>query len=89
MGRKEVIFWDVDTQRDFLSAGGRLYVPGAAEIVPAISSVRKFALTSGFSIIASIDYHSMDDLKISLDPDFKATFPPHCLADTPGGERLG
>ena len=43
MGRKEAIFWDVDTQRDFLSAGGRLYVPGAAKIVPAVSSVRKFA----------------------------------------------
>lgn len=89
MGRKEVIFWDVDTQRDFLSAEGRLYVPDAAKVVPAISRVRKFALTGGFSIIASIDYHSMDDPEISLDPDFKTTFPPHCLADTTGGERLG
>jgi nicotinamidase/pyrazinamidase len=89
MGCKGAIFWDVDTQRDFLSAGGRLYVPGAANIIPAVSSVRKFALVGGYSIIASIDYHSMDDPEISLNPDFKTTFPPHCLAGDPGGERLG
>ena len=28
------IFWDVDTQVDFMLPTGKLYVPGAEQIVP-------------------------------------------------------
>ena len=27
-----MIFWDVDTQRDFMEAAGALYVPGAEDL---------------------------------------------------------
>jgi nicotinamidase-related amidase len=29
-----VIFWDVDTQYDFMRADGKLYVPDAEHIIP-------------------------------------------------------
>ncbi len=77
---QDTIFWDVDTQFDFLHSTGRLYVPGADRIVDTISEARRFALTNGFSLIADVDWHSRDDPEISPKPDFKTTFPPHGMA---------
>ncbi len=87
--KKDIVFWDVDTQFDFMRPEGRLYVPGAENIIDQISQVRKFALENGFSIIASTDWHSTDNQEISDNPDFKQTFPPHCMANKPGSERVG
>jgi nicotinamidase/pyrazinamidase len=87
--KNDIIFWDEDTQFDFMRPEGRLYVPGAEGIIDKISQVRKFALENGFSIIASTDWHSTDNQEISDNPDFKQTFPPHCMADEPGSERVG
>ena len=85
----DTLFWDVDTQFDFMMPEGRLYVPGAEEIIEKVSDVRRFALDNGFSLMADIDWHSADDPEISQTPDFKETFPPHCMADQPGSERVG
>lgn len=87
--KKDIVFWDVDTQFDFMRPEGRLYVPGAEDIIEKISQTRRFALENGFSIIASTDWHSTDNQEISDNPDFKQTFPPHCIADEPGSERVG
>ena len=87
--KKDILFWDVDTQYDFMRPEGKLYVPGAEEIIEKISQVRKYALDNGFSIIASSDWHSKDNPEISDNPDYKQTFPPHCMADEPGSERVG
>ena len=86
---KHTIFWDVDTQFDFMRPEGKLYVPGAEEIVGKVSEVRKFAFDNGFSMIADVDWHSTDNNEISESPDFKQTFPPHCMAGSTGSERIG
>jgi len=87
--RKDTIFWDVDTQSDFMQPEGKLYVPGAEEIIDQISQIRKYALQNGFSIIADVDWHSADNDEISDAPDFKQTFPAHCMVGSPGSERVG
>jgi nicotinamidase/pyrazinamidase len=84
-----VIFWDIDTQFDFMNPQGKLYVPGADGIVDNVSRARRFALENGHSIIASTDWHSLEDKEISLSPDYKVTFPAHCLAGEPGSQRVG
>lgn len=86
---KDTIFWDVDTQFDFMMPAGRLYVPGAETIVETVSTARRWALDHDFSIVADIDWHSTDDPEISDTPDLKETFPPHCMADHSGSERVG
>jgi len=87
--KKQTVFWDVDTQFDFMRPEGKLYVPEAESIIDKVSEVRKFALENGFSIIADIDWHSAGNKEISDSPDFKRTFPPHCMAGSPGAERVG
>ena len=89
MKRKKIIFWDVDTQFDFMKPQGALYVPGAEEIIGKVGEVRRFALESGYSILSDVDWHRMDNPEISEQPDMKTTFPPHCMAGTPGAERVG
>jgi len=87
--KEKTLFWDVDTQFDFMQPEGKLYVPGAETIIPNVSDVRRFALEGGYSMVADIDWHSDDNTEISDEPDFKETFPPHCMAGEPGSERVG
>jgi nicotinamidase/pyrazinamidase len=87
--KKDVLFWDVDTQYDFMRPEGRLYVSGAEAILDNVSEARRFALDHGYSIIASADWHIKGNKEITGKPDFKAIFPPHCIAGSPGSERVG
>lgn len=87
--KKNPLFWDVDTQFDFMRPEGHLYVPGAETIIDTVSEVRRFALDHGFSILADVDWHRRDNPEISDTPDFRETFPPHCMAGEPGSERVG
>jgi nicotinamidase/pyrazinamidase len=87
--KKDTLFWDVDTQYDFMRPEGRLYVAGAEGIIDTVSEARRFALENGYSIIAATDWHREGNKEISDKPDFKTTFPSHCMAGKPGSERVG
>jgi nicotinamidase/pyrazinamidase len=86
---RDTLFWDVDTQFDFMRPEGKLYVPGAETIIDKVSEIRRFALANGYSIVADVDWHSLANAEISDTPDFEQTFPPHCMAGEPGSERVG
>ncbi|HEV8398637.1 MAG TPA: isochorismatase family cysteine hydrolase [Gemmatimonadales bacterium] len=83
-----VIFWDVDTQYDFMKADGKLYVPDAEHIIPNLRKLTDFAHGHGVRIVASADDHVREHTEISDMPDWKATFPPHCLRGTPGQKKI-
>lgn len=83
-----LIFWDVDTLHDFMRSEGRLYVPGAEEIIPVVRALTDFAHEHRIPIVASADDHDPSDAEISEDPDWKTTFPPHCIRGTPGQLKL-
>jgi len=40
-------------------------------------------------MLGDIDWHSSENDEISENPDFKQTFPPHCIAGSQGSERVG
>ena len=63
--KKDILFWDVDTQFDFMNSQGNLYVPGAEAIIDKVSETRRLALDNGFSMLADIDWHSRQDAEIS------------------------
>jgi nicotinamidase/pyrazinamidase len=84
----EMIFWDVDTQVDFIEPNGRLYVSGSEAIIPNLARLTDHARRTGIQIVADICDHTEDDDEISDHPDFKSTFPPHCLRGTPGQEKI-
>lgn len=84
----DVIFWDVDTQYDFIHSDGKLYVPGSEQIVPVLGRLTELARVAGIRVVASADDHTLDDAEISDDPDYMETFPPHCMRETGGQEKI-
>src|SRR5207253_10994835 len=82
------IFWDVDTQVDFMEQSGKLYVPGAREIAPALEQLVDAAREAGLVHVASADDHELTDPEISDTPDFRNTYPRHCLRGTRGAEKI-
>lgn len=84
-----IVFWDVDTQVDFMEPGGSLYVFGAERLRPNLALLTDTARRLSITIVHSTDDHDMADEEIDArDPDYAGTFPPHCLTGTPGWERV-
>ncbi|HIH11974.1 TPA: cysteine hydrolase [Candidatus Woesearchaeota archaeon] len=79
-------FWNVDTQHDFMRREGALYVAGAEAIEPNLTSLTQLADQEGIVVVNTADYHTCDSTELSDTPDFRNTFPPHCLQGTPGVE---
>ena len=73
----DVIFWEVDTQADFMLPGGKLYVPGAEKLLPNIRRLTDAARKGKVFLVSHGCFHTSDD------PEFKM-FPPHCVQGTPG-----
>jgi len=83
-----VVLWDVDTQVDFMLPEGKLYVPGAESTIPAMARLVGAARSAGIPHVASADDHELTDPEIVDDPDFRDTYPPHCLRGTKGAEKI-
>lgn len=82
------IFWDVDTQADFMRASGKLYVPDSEAIIPVLGRLTDYAHARGIRIVASADDHLAGHRELSDAPDWKETFPEHCMHGTPGQQKL-
>lgn len=76
----KTVFFDVDTQIDFLYPAGALYAPGAERILPLIARLNQRAADSGAVVISSMDAHSEND------PEFRE-WPPHCVVGTVGQQK--
>ena len=73
----KTIFFDVDTQIDFVYPAGALYVPGAEQIVDNVARLNRFSASQGFPLISDTDAHSEND------PEFH-DWPAHCVTGTVG-----
>jgi nicotinamidase/pyrazinamidase len=81
MVSRKVIFWEVDTQKDFLLPGGKLYVPGAEKLLPNLRKLTQAAREESVFLVSHGCFHAPDD------PEFKI-FPLHCVKGTPGAEYV-
>ncbi len=75
------VFWEVDAQADFMLPDGKLYVPGAEEIIPNLNRLVETVRQGRVFLISSADAHNPDDLELR-------DWPPHCLKGTPGSDLL-
>jgi len=84
----KLIFWNVDTQIDFIEPQGKLYVQGAEEIKPTLGRITRLAREKSLIVVNTADFHHEDSAELSENPDFMTTFPVHCMAGTEGAEFI-
>ncbi|MGI8745844.1 MAG: cysteine hydrolase family protein [Bryobacteraceae bacterium] len=72
----KTVFFDIDTQIDFMYPAGALYVPGAESIVPLITALNHAAPL----VISTMDAHAEDDAEFQI-------YPHHCVAGTLGQHK--
>jgi nicotinamidase/pyrazinamidase len=78
---RNLVFWEVDAQADFMLPGGKLYVPGAEKLLPNLRRLTDAARQGRVFLVSHGCYHTKDD------PEF-TTFPPHCVKGTPGAQLV-
>ena len=78
---KKIIFLDIDTQYDFMTKNGALYVKGVESIIHNLKKLTNFAEKNNILIISTQDTHRRDD------PEFKE-FGPHCVKGTGGHKKI-
>jgi nicotinamidase/pyrazinamidase len=86
MNVSDYIFWNVDTQFDFVSPNGKLYVPGAELLKPNWKKLTQLAKLKSLVVVNTADWHYSDSAELSEHPDFVNSFPLHCMANTSGAE---
>lgn len=82
--KNRIIFWNVDTQYDFMRSHGKLYVQGAELIEPNLSQITALARKHKKVIVNTADWHTPGSKELSATPDFVNTFPEHCMESTSG-----
>jgi nicotinamidase/pyrazinamidase len=70
------LFFDIDTQIDFLFPAGALYVPQSEKLVPTIAALNRRAPI----LISTMCAHQEND------PEF-SQYPPHCIIGTVGQQK--
>jgi len=73
----KTVYFDIDTQIDFLFPAGSLHVPGAQQLIPALHRLNHHAAKYGHPLVSSMCAHTEDD------PEFKQ-WPAHCVIGTVG-----
>jgi nicotinamidase/pyrazinamidase len=85
---ESILFWNVDTQIDFIEPTGKLYVTGAEKLKPVLKKITHFAAENHIRVINTCDFHLINSVELSQNPDFKTSFPEHCMAGTTGAEFI-
>lgn len=91
MKRNKTIFYDVDTQNDFMNQKGALYVPEAEEIKGALAELTQYACEKGIPIFGSVDRHFGTEEYKEREGELKRNggpFPDHCFDGTAGQKKI-
>jgi nicotinamidase/pyrazinamidase len=76
----KTVFFDIDTQIDFVFPAGALYAPGAEKIIPTVAKLNHHAAKHRIPLVSTMDAHSEND------PEFR-DWPHHCVVDTMGQQK--
>lgn len=82
------LFWNVDTQIDFIYPRGKLYVQDAENLRPQWKRLTRLADKKKIQVVNTADYHYPNSAELDANPDFENTFPEHCMANTRGADFI-
>jgi nicotinamidase-related amidase len=85
MKSDQTIFYDINTQRDFVLHDGKFHIEGAENLVPKWKAITDLARDQKVKIVCSVDCH------VPGDPQLKSwggPYPDHCMAGTSGQQKI-
>ncbi len=85
------IFYDVDTQNDFMNSNGALYVPGAESLKENIRLLTEYARAKKIKIAGSVDRHFGTEKYKEREGELHrwgGPFPDHCMVGTKGELKI-
>jgi len=85
------IFYDVDTQNDFMNKDGALYVPDAELIKPNLKLITRCAFRNRTPVIGSVDRHFGTEEYKEREGELArwgGPFPDHCMDGTFGQKKI-
>ena len=81
----KLLFFDVDTQHDFIYPDGALYVQDAETLVDNFKVIINFARENNIPIWGSVDAHLPGDAELKGN---QGTFPDHCMLGEQGQQKI-
>ncbi len=88
MDFSSTLFWNVDTQNDFVEHKGKFHIKCADKIKPLWAEITRYARQKKIRVVNTANFHHIHSEEIVKKPDFITNFPPHCLANTAGAEFI-
>ena len=81
------VFFNVDSQQDFFT-GGSVNIPNNESILKNLDLVSKAAEKNNIKTISTIRWYNTDSEFFSEMPDYRVTFPIHCIKDSKGARFI-
>ena len=74
------VFFDIDTQIDFMYPAGALYARAAASLVGTVGQLNRYAASNQIPVVSTMDAHSENDPELQ-------NWPAHCVVGTIGQQK--
>jgi nicotinamidase-related amidase len=85
MKSDQTIFYDINTQRDFILHDGKFHIEGAENLVSKWKAITDLARDQKVQIVCSVDCHVPGDTQLK---SWGGPYPDHCMAGTPGQQKI-
>ena len=85
MKADQTIFYDINTQRDFILHDGKFHLEGAENLVPKWKAITDLARDQKVKIVCSVDCHLRGDTQLK---SWGGPYPDHCMAGTTGQQKI-
>lgn len=80
------IFFNVNTQRDFFT--GSYKIPSVEHILNNLNDITQYAKVRGAKVVSTVGWYHPNSSFLSDSPDYRKTYPKHCLMNTEGAKFL-